>query len=242
MGRLVFVGDVHLDRDDPDLEGFLSFLDGLGRTARRIVFLGDLFNVWLGRRELEQPHHAAVLDKLRQLRSRGVKIAYVEGNRDFHIGTAYGGDALDLATRGALEEEQGGTRLLATHGDLVNVRDLRYRVWRAVSHSAPVWWAFNRLSAPRRVRLAESLERRLRATNLEYKREFPESAVRRYAAQVVSRGRDVVVLGHFHVERDLLLAPPHPPGRVLVLPLWKKARRHLEIDEAGNFSWVNSAV
>lgn len=239
-GRLAFVGDVHLDREDPHLEAFLSFLDRLGRTSRRIVFLGDLFNVWLGRRELEQPHQAAVLAKLRDLRGRGVSIGYVEGNRDFHIGAGYGGEAIDVASDAALVEEQGGTRLYAAHGDLVNARDLRYRLWRAVSRSAPVWRLFNGLPAPHRLRLAESLERRLRATNVAYKKDFPEDAVRGFAARILPRGFDVVVLGHFHVERDIPLGPAHPRGRVVVLPEWKGRRRHLEVDEQGRVGFVDS--
>jgi UDP-2,3-diacylglucosamine hydrolase len=236
------VGDVHLDRDDPALHSFLGFLDDLGSRSRRIVFMGDLFNFWLGRRELEQPHQSAVLEKLRELRRAGVSIGYAEGNRDFRIGSEYGTDAVDEATDAGLREEQGGRHLYAIHGDLVNARDLRYRLWRRLSRSALVWWLFNRLSIARRVRLAESLERRLRSTNLEYKREFPERAARDFAAGLIARGFDAVVLGHFHVERDIALAPPHPPGRLLVLPEWKGCRRHLEVDEKGRAVFVDSSA
>ena len=52
-GDLVFVGDVHLDRDDRQLQPFLAFLERLGRTSRQIVLMGDLFNLWIGRAELE---------------------------------------------------------------------------------------------------------------------------------------------------------------------------------------------
>jgi len=239
-GKLASVGDVHLDRGDPELEPCLSFLDHLGRTSRRIVFLGDLFNVWLGRKELEQPHQAAVLAKLRALRASGVGIGYVEGNRDFRIAPVYGGDAIDDASCSGLAEEQGGTRLFAAHGDLVNVRDSRYRLWRAVSRSAPVWWLFNRLPATRRLRLAESLERRLRRTNVAYKQEFPEAALREFAADILRRGFDVLVLGHFHVERDFPIGPPGPRGRAVVLPEWKGQRRHLEVDEKGRVEFVDS--
>ena len=57
MSDLVFIGDVHLDRDDPALEDFLRFLHSLGATTSRVVLLGDLFNVWIGGAAMEQPHH-----------------------------------------------------------------------------------------------------------------------------------------------------------------------------------------
>ena len=75
-GNLSFIGDVHLDRDDPALGDFLNFLDRLGETSRRVVLIGDLFNLWIGRQELEQPHQTAVVDALQRLRRRGVVVRW----------------------------------------------------------------------------------------------------------------------------------------------------------------------
>jgi UDP-2,3-diacylglucosamine hydrolase len=238
--KLAFVGDVHLDRDDPDLETFLSFLDRLGRTSSRIVFLGDLFNIWIGRPELELPHQAAVIARLRELRDSGVGIRYVEGNRDYRIGPLHGGTAVDDATDRGLEESWGGTRLFVAHGDLANTRDRQYRIWRRISRSAVVWGLFNLLPAATRIKMAESIESRMRATNLDYKREFPEAAVRDYAARFLGSGYDAVVLGHFHVEKELVLEAPGPVGNVMVLPEWKGSRRHLEVDADGVIAFVDS--
>jgi UDP-2,3-diacylglucosamine hydrolase len=239
-GSIAFVGDVHLDRDDAELEPFLRFLAGLGGTARRIVFMGDLFNIWLGRRELELPHQTEVLEVLRRLRERGVGIRYVEGNRDYRIGACYAGDAVDGASLDGFSETLGGTRVFAAHGDLANVGDLRYRSWRRFSRSALVWGLFNLLPARRRVNLAESMERRLRGTNLEYKRDFPEAEVRAYGGRYLAAGYDAVVLGHFHLERELVLEAPGPAGRIWVLPEWKGSRRHLELREDGGTGFVDS--
>ena len=239
-GNLALVGDVHLDRDDPDLPAFLAFLDRLGETSTRIVFLGDLFNIWLGRRALEMPHQSAVIERLRELRRRGIVVRYVEGNRDYRIGAGYAGSALDDASDAGIVEQWGGSRLFVVHGDLANAGDLQYRAWRRVSRSFPVWGLFNLLPASTRLRLAERMERRMRATNLEYKREFPDAAVRAYAVPYLASGFDVVVLGHFHVEKELRLEPPGPSGRVLVLPEWKGSRRHLQVSPDGDASFVDS--
>jgi len=89
---LVFIGDVHLDRDDPDLPAFLAYLRGLPRVAGRVVLMGDLFNLWIGAPEQEQAHHREVLACLRDLRSVGTEVHYLEGNRDYRIARAHGGD------------------------------------------------------------------------------------------------------------------------------------------------------
>ncbi len=239
-GELVFVGDVHLDRDDPDLEPFLAFLHRLEGRADRVVLAGDLFNLWLGDRALELPHQRLVLERLVNLRRRGVVVRYLEGNRDFHLRRAYVGTALDEATDRGVVERWGGRSLFAVHGDLANREDRQYRAWRRLARSRATWLAFRSLPPGRRLRLAEGLEARLRATNLEHKEIFPEEEVRRYAVRHLDRGFDAVVLGHFHVEKDLHAESPSPAGRILVLPLWKASRRHLRVSADGEISFVNS--
>lgn len=230
---LVFVGDVHLDRDDAHLEAFLSFLDDLRPTVGRVVFMGDLFNVWIGRRELEQPHQRAVIERLESMRRDGIVIRYIEGNRDYRIEDAYVGRALDDSTAGGIEESIGGRRLYAIHGDLANPRDRQYRTWRWVSRSPLAWTILRGIPRRRRMRFVEGLEERLRRANLDFKQEFPETDVRAYAEGFLGRGYDAVVLGHFHVEKDLAATPPSPPGRILVLPEWKEGRRYLRVTSRG---------
>ena len=231
-GDLVFVGDVHLDRDDRDLAAFVAYLRRLAERAGRIVLMGDLFNLWIGGAGLEQAHHAVVTACLRELRAGGTEIHYLEGNRDYRIARAHRGSAFDAVDATGLREDWAGLRIWAAHGDLVNAADLQYRSWRRLSRSAPVWWLFSAVPETRRFALAESLERRLRGTNLEMKRAFPEAIVRSYAARRLAGGDDIVVLGHFHIERELAIDGARP-GRVFVLPEWKGSRRHLRIDAFG---------
>jgi UDP-2,3-diacylglucosamine hydrolase len=230
---LVVVGDVHLDRDDPDLRPFLADLRRLGATAGRVVLMGDLFNLWIGAPDLEQDHHRAVLGALREIRRSGVEVHYLEGNRDYRIAKAHLGDAFDSATDGGLDESWGGRRLFAAHGDLVNVRDRQYRAWRRASRSNAAWWLLSAIPRAQRFAFAERLERSMRATNLDQKAAFPDAEARAYAAPYFEKGYDAVLLGHFHVEKELVAVPPARPGRVYVLPEWKGTRRHLRVTAAG---------
>jgi UDP-2,3-diacylglucosamine hydrolase len=238
---LVFVGDVHLDRDDEHLEPFLEFLESLRDSASRVVLMGDLFNLWIGQHELELPHQTAVLERLESLRSDGIMVRYLEGNRDFRIARAYAGRAVDDAPHGGIEERFGGKRLFAIHGDLTNPKDHLYRLWRRVARSPVTWLALRAFPPRRRFRIIEGLEDRLRRANQEFKQEFPESHVRSYAAQFLARGNDAVVLGHFHVEKDLEARPPSAPGRILVLPEWKGGRRYLRVTHDGHVQFTTFA-
>jgi UDP-2,3-diacylglucosamine pyrophosphatase LpxH len=237
---LAFIGDVHLDGGDPAVGEFSALLERLSLKGRRIVLMGDLFNLWVARPEFERPHHREIVDRLVSIRRRGTVVRYLEGNRDYRVGDGHAGSAFDDATDGGIEEAFGGVRAFAIHGDLANPSDLQYRAWRSISRSRAMWALFNLLPRGRRGRFAESLERRMRGTNLAYKRAFPEPEVRRYAATFVARGYDLVVLGHFHVEKSLEVEAGARRGRVCVLPEWKEHRRHLEIDRRGVVSFVDS--
>ena len=221
----MFVGDVHLDRDDPELAAFLAYLRQVGASAARLVLMGDLFNLWIGDPELEQPHHRAVIDALRALRAGGVQVHYLEGNRDYRVARAHLGTTFDAVSDLGLDESWGGKRIWAAHGDLVNAHDVQYRFWRRLSRSGVAFGAFGLLPRSRRFALAEGVERRMRGTNLAMKRELPSSALRAFAAPWIERGMDAVVLGHFHDEVEL-------PG-VFVVPLWKDGRRHLRLTADG---------
>ena len=237
--RLCFIGDVHLEAVNDDLRAFVELLDRLERDGcRRIVLLGDLFNLWIGRRALERPHQTAVVEKLQELRSRGVAVRYLEGNRDYRVGACYTGVALDDSTDAGLVERFGGRRLFAVHGDLVNVEDRQYRAWRRFSRTRLPWLLLGMLPRATQLRLSDDMEQRMRGSNLEYKQEFPESMVRAYAAPYLVAGHDAVVLGHFHVERELTV--DEPAGRIFVLPEWKQSRRHLEVDGDGDIRFVDS--
>lgn len=236
-GAVAFIGDVHLDVGDPEVGPFLSFLQHLSHDVSRIVLLGDLFNLWIGSRDLEQPHQAAVTELLAELRGRGVVVRYLEGNRDYRVGACYRGSALDDVSSGGLEEVVGGKRVFAVHGDLANAADRQYRLWRRVSRSRPAWWLFRSIPPARRRRLVDDLEGRMRRTNVAFKRTFPEAAVREYTAQYFRAGYDAVVLGHFHIEKEL---DSGTGGRILVLPEWKGSRRHLEAPPGGELRFVDS--
>jgi UDP-2,3-diacylglucosamine hydrolase len=236
---LVFVGDVHLDRDDPDLPAFLTYLRGLAPRAGRVVLMGDLFNLWIAAPELEQEHHRAVTACLRSMRSQGTEIHYLVGNRDYRIAREHAGGAFDTVSDSGLREDWGGRGIWAAHGDLVNPKDLQYRAWRTVSRSTAAWWLYSAIPRARRFAIAESIEKKMRATNVDMKQTFPEALVREYASRHLTRNGGAVVLGHFHVEKDLLAGPPGD-GRVFVLPEWKGSRRHLRVTSSGTMGFEAS--
>ncbi len=190
------------------------------RGCRHLVLLGDLFQAWVGDPKFETPEIAAVVPALRELRRAGVRIDYIEGNRDFFLADSPYTDAFDAVVR-EVAFTAGGVRYLAVHGDGIDDRDWQYRFWRRLSKSRPGRAAI--LGFPRRFarRLVSSTEERLSRTNFKHKIEIPERAIRAYAERRLAEGHDVLLLGHFHAERRWRLAG----GEVHLLEAWFTSRR-----------------
>src|SRR4051794_37796094 len=217
---IALLADAHLSGPGGPAGPLVEQLQALpSQGCRRLVLMGDLFQVWVGFPRFETAAVAAVVAALRDLRRQGIEIDYVEGNRDFFLAGSPYADAFD---RVVLETafEVDGVRYLAVHGDGLNDRDWKYRFWRWLSKSAPVRLAVRAIPAALAQRLVGWTERRLSQTNFKHREFLPEAAIRAYAERRLAEGYDVLLLGHFHEGRVWQVAG----GEVRLLDAWFRSR------------------
>ncbi len=146
-GAVALLGDAHLFDGDPEVQEFVDFVDTFPCDIDTLVILGDLFSAWIGRRDLQRPHHQTVVEALRRLRGRGCRILYIEGNHDFFLQRLFSGDPFERLAERSIDLRLSGRRVHLAHGDLVNRRDRQYLAWRAVSKSRVFYSLFNLLPA-----------------------------------------------------------------------------------------------
>ncbi len=198
---VAIIADCHLGgpggSPDPLLEQLAALPE---RGCRHLVLLGDVFHVWVGKPAFETPLILQVLEVLRRLRERGLRLDYIEGNRDFFIAGKRYADVFETVST-ELAFEAGGVRSLAVHGDGLNDRDRQYLFWRWLSKSLPVRWAVAALPPALARRMMYSVEASLSETNFRHKMEIPRQAILRYAERRLGDGHDVLLLGHFHEPR-----------------------------------------
>lgn len=232
-GDLVLVADVHIGRDDPDLEPFCEFLRERAEDSAVVVLLGDIFSLWLGREKFTEAHHRRVLEACEELRARGVRVVFVEGNREFAV-KGWKGRAFDEVDESVGAEPWAGRRWYLAHGDLLNREDRVNRIFRGIVRSGLVLGLFNLLPSSIGLRLAARIERTLRSRNLRHKTSLPVRRLELYADWFAARGFDAGVIGHIHVERRVLLEEGEEGSRELfVLPDWRTARRYLRVPIEG---------
>jgi UDP-2,3-diacylglucosamine pyrophosphatase LpxH len=182
------------------------------------LFLGDVFDVWVGVPGMDTPLERAFLDWVRRRRQEGRWVGLWLGNREYFLDP--------LADRFDLVGESAGGRLEGEglaweHGDLVNGADWRYRLWNLASRSGPVWLLARILPRSAARALAQRLGRALHTTNRAYKLAFPRAAFRAAAAQYPTK---IFITGHFHiheVEGNGIALPWAHDGRFMV---WRQGR------------------
>lgn len=218
---IALIADAHLGGPGGPAGPLVEQLWALpGQGCSRLILLGDLCQIWVGDRRFETPEVRALTGALGHLREAGVRVDYIEGNRDFFLAAGDYGGCFDGVWR-EVAFEVGGRRFLAVHGDGLNARDWRYRFWRALAKSAASRWLMRRLPAALARRLVRGTERQLAATNFKHKRELPERVIRDYAVRRLAEGHDVLLLGHFHEPRRWRVEG----GEVWLLDAWFRSRR-----------------
>ncbi len=218
---VAIIADAHLGGPGGPAGPLVRQLEELPEQGcERLLLLGDMFQAWVGFHRFETAEIAAVVPVLRELRRRGLRIDYLEGNRDFFLaGSAYR-DCFDFVGN-EVAFEVGGRRYLAVHGDGLNDADRAYLFWRWLSKNRASRFFANRM--PRRLarRLVHSTEERLSKTNFKHKVRIPEAAIRAYGARRLAEGHATLLLGHFHEPRTWRV----PEGEIVLLEAWYTSRR-----------------
>ena len=231
--RAVFA-DCHVGRRPGDEGPFLEALDAArSRGVRQITLLGDIFHFFIAHPKFETPAIARFLEKARDLKQSGIAVTYVEGNRDFFLRGSYA----ESAFREVCDEqtfEEGGRRFLATHGDLLNERDVPYRFWRFLSKNPVSRAALSVFPKGAGNRLVWKVEAKLYRSNFKHKTRLPFEMIRAFAEKRFRGGIDVLLLGHFHKS----WAEDVGGGRVEILPAFVEERRWMEIADDGATSLV----
>ncbi len=229
---IALIADAHIGGPGGPAGPLVEQLDALGPSAcDNLVLMGDLFHVWVGDPRYETPEIVEVVDALRRLRGRGVRVDYIEGNRDFFLSGSIYADAFDgIHLEYSLVHE--GRRFWFVHGDGLNDNDRQYRFWRWLSKSAPTEFLVRRVPGNIAKRLVHRTEQRLSRSNFKHKQEIPVQSIQRFAQTRINTDADVLVLGHFHEPHRIDVAG----GEVWLLDAWFRHREMRWLTASGEVS------
>ncbi|MBI4612108.1 MAG: UDP-2,3-diacylglucosamine diphosphatase [Planctomycetes bacterium] len=233
---VLFFSDVHLASDRPErCERLVRFLEGPAREAGEIVCLGDLFDVWLGPEHVRVPDYKPALRALGELVASGVPVAFVHGNRDFHVGKELERELGVRVVRDRVELSMDGIRIYGCHGDLLCTGDRRYQIYRRIVRSGPARAVARAVPFPVAYRVAQGMRAASRR-EIAAKTQAEMSIANGALESLVRAGWDAIVCGHVHREGTLDVRSGARVGRVYTLGDWDAKGRYLAY-ENGRFEF-----
>jgi UDP-2,3-diacylglucosamine hydrolase len=227
--NLLVISDLHLSPTSENRTSqFLQFLEAAWKNQDYVLIVGDLFDLWFGWQNLTMHYQKPVLERMKELYALGLKIDYVEGNRDFGI-LQQEGILFGRVVANAWEIEWDGRRIHAEHGDLINQFDRPYRIWRQISKNRFSYFLLQHLPAFVTLSIGLRLEEDMRKTNRKNKVQYPEQSAQDFLLQMAKAGMDLVVVGHFHLERTIKIQATNRNVLFYNLPGWEQGFRYLVI-------------
>jgi UDP-2,3-diacylglucosamine hydrolase len=228
--NLLAISDLHLSPNTPERNSaFIAFLQRATEQGDCVLIAGDLFDLWFGLPNLTFSYQKPILKEMRDLSNAGLVMYYVEGNRDFRI-SRYAGSLFDQVATISLNLTWNGRSIYAVHGDLINTDDRMYRAWRKISKNFLSYFAIEHLiPSALMLKMAERLESKMKSTNRKYKTYYPEQHFHQFHHSPASVEADIVVIGHFHMERETAINRGNKDVLFYNLPGWENSLRYLVI-------------
>lgn len=161
MQPIIFIADLHLSDEAPDLNALLwAVLAKWRGKAQALYILGDLFEAWTGDDD-NSLTAKQVAESLKDF-SQTAPIYFIAGNRDFLVGENFA----RLSGMTILPEQYGlkyrDFNILLTHGDEMCTQDLAYLRYRKIMRNPMVQYFLLKLPFEMRQKMAQNMRHQSR--------------------------------------------------------------------------------
>ena len=199
---IYFFSDVHLGENDKAKEKVKlaklgSFLDLVENDGEKLFILGDLFDFWFEYKHAIPKEHLKTVFRLARLVENNIEVHYISGNHDFWLGEFLSREAGITIHRDYFETELYGKKVYLIHGDGLSPSDKGYRVLKRILRNKVNIWLYQKLPPDWGIPLAKyvagSSRQHTSKRTLKFLKDYED-----FAAQKISEGFDIVVIGHLH--------------------------------------------
>lgn len=242
-----FLSDIHLrsneERNGQILLRFLHSLQQSDPDKTQLFLLGDIFDLWIGGSSFFADKFKPLIDALKTLRERGLRIVYIEGNHDVHIEGFFEKKlGIDVFVEAQYYQINNLT-LRLEHGDLINRHDEAYLKYRRLIRNpwlrplkdivpGALWdWAGTRASKKSRAQSSHyRVQNEARLIQM----------IREHAVHVhkTEPPFDVIISGHMHVFDDHKIQIDGKEIRSINLGSWFEDSVRVLKMKGQDFSWV----
>jgi UDP-2,3-diacylglucosamine hydrolase len=241
--RLVMVSDLHVwGPEDPLCRGLTRFVREELQTGDAFFIVGDLFDIFIGTKQVFTEKYCDLFGALRDAATRGVTVYYLEGNHDFDLKHSFVGCEGVRVLQDEFIVNWDGRRVLFSHGDRINPHDYGYKAWRLALHNPLTKLIIAAAPGDFVSQVGVKLSGASRAYNPEADQETVR-LFRNYACEQITKGCDFVVMGHSHYLDDIKFKCGDHKGQYVNNGFPRRDHRYLVIDRGEPYirleSWRN---
>ena len=219
---MIIITDAHVSKTNGNHATFFEMLEFFEGSHQDLIFLGDIFDLWMAMPRYEDDiHHEFIAWCREQKRHR--TIGFMEGNHEFYL-AAERAQAFSWCSADAWYRNDSGS--LFVHGDQINHRDRNYLAFRKLMRNRMTQFILSYL--PFGPRLVDAIKQLLKQTTHEFKINFPREEIEVFAESRFAEGADPIFMGHFH--REYIYRNPDSKS-LYILPDWFSTQKVTVFDK-----------
>ena len=222
----ILIADSHL-REGSE-QNFFAMLDRIREyPPKGVVFLGDIFELWIALDGYESDLHRRFLEWCREAKQH-FEVGFIIGNHEFYVCERYADAFTWISLTGHTTAE--GFRFI--HGDLINRADHAYLLLRILLRNALTRFLLKITAKKIGPKVADYVLVSLKPINRRHKRQLPMPYLEKNSRKAAGDKQSLVFAGHFHQYADL----DFDGGiKTVILPAWFTAEEIALLGTDGHY-------
>jgi UDP-2,3-diacylglucosamine hydrolase len=191
---MIIVTDAHIGKAAENRTAFFQMLEAIEKTDHDLIFLGDIFDLWIAMPRYEEDIHDQFSAWCRNQKTIRT-IGFLEGNHEFYLADEKP-ETFTWCPKNGWRRDNSG--VLFVHGDQINRQDRIYLGFKKLIKNKITKFILRTL--PCGSSLIGFLQRELNRINNKSRGNIPEEEVEKFAESRFAEGVDTIFVGHFHRE------------------------------------------
>jgi UDP-2,3-diacylglucosamine hydrolase len=191
---MIIIADSHISKTRGNHTAFFDMLAAVEKTDHDLIFLGDIFDLWIALPLFEDDLHAEFLAWCRK-RKNVRTVGFMEGNHEFFLASQRA-QSFTWCSQDAWRRDDAGN--LFAHGDQINRKDKKYLAFRKLTKNSLVKFLLQKL--PYGPVAAASIKNVLNKNSNNQRLMIPRDEIEHFAEFWFTEGVTTVFMGHFHRE------------------------------------------
>jgi UDP-2,3-diacylglucosamine hydrolase len=217
----LFVSDVHLQAALPRTSAaFLDFLRLHAAHAAQLYILGDLFEYWAGDDDIPTAYNQEIVNAIRAVSDAGVRVLWIEGNRDFLIGADFFAATGAKPLADPFVTSIAGQRIVILHGDAQCTDDTGYMAFRMQVRSSQWQQQFLAMPLAQRKAIIDNMREGSREAQRNKACEIMDVNADAIASVFAATDASIMIHGHTHRPGQHVMEVAGQPRLRYVLPDW----------------------